>query len=76
MLLPLNEEFKLIKSLRNKYGQELLWHLEAVSQQGVPRLAALPLLKWKGEEQLNEIEKMLDKMEDDEDVQYVFTNIN
>lgn len=27
------------------------------------------------EEQLNEIEKMLDKMEDDEDVQYVFTNI-
>jgi len=28
-----------------------------------------------GEDQLIEIEKMLDKMEDDEDVQYVFTNI-
>ena len=55
MLLPLNEEFKLIKSLRNKYGKELLWHLEAVSQQGVPRLAALPLLRWNDEKQLNEI---------------------
>ena len=55
MLLPLNEEFKLIKSLRDKYGKELLWHLEAVSQQGIPRLAALPLLKWKDEKQLNEI---------------------
>ena len=55
MLLPLNEEFKLIKSLRDKYGKELLWHLEAVSQQGVPRLAALPLLKWNDEKQLNEI---------------------
>ena len=28
------------------------------------------------EDQLNDIEKMLDKMEDDEDVQYVFTNIS
>jgi len=55
MLLPLNEEFKLIKSLRDKYGKELLWHLEAVSQQGVPRLAALPLLRWNDEKQLNEI---------------------
>ncbi len=57
MLLPLNNEFKLIKSLRNKYGKELLWHLEAVSQQGIPRLAALPLLKWKDENQLNKIIK-------------------
>ncbi len=55
MLLPLNEEFKLIKSLRDKYGKVLLWHLEAVSQQGIPRLAALPLLKWNDEKQLNEI---------------------
>ncbi len=55
MLLPLNEEFKLIKSLRDKYGREILWHLEAVSQQGIPRLAALPLLKWNDEKQLNEI---------------------
>ncbi len=55
MLLPLNEEFKLIKASRDKYGKELLWHLEAVSQQGIPRLAALPLLKWNDEKQLNEI---------------------
>ena len=55
MLLPLNEEFKLISTLREKYGKTLLWHLEAVSQQGIPRLAALPLLKWNNEKQLNEI---------------------
>ncbi len=55
MLLPLNEEFNLIKSIRNKYGKEILWHLEAVSQQGIPRLAALPLLKWNDEKQLDEI---------------------
>jgi len=55
MLLPLNEEFKLIKSLKDKYGKKLLWHLEAVSQQGIPRLAALPLVKWKDEKLLNEI---------------------
>ena len=55
MLLPLNEEFTLIKKLRHKYGKELLWHLEAVSQQGIPRLAALPLFKWKDEKQLNKI---------------------
>ena len=55
MLLPLNQEFKFITSIREKYGKKLLWHLEAVSQQGIPRLAALPLLKWKDEKQLNEI---------------------
>ena len=55
MLLPLHEEFKLIKSLKNKYGNKLLWHLEAVTQQGIPRLAALPLLKWDDEKKLNEI---------------------
>jgi len=55
MLLPLNEEFKLVTSLREKYEKKLLWHFEAVSQQGIPRLAALPLLKLKDEKQLNEI---------------------
>ena len=55
MLLPLNKEFELITSLRKKWGKKILWHLEAVSQQGIPRLAALPVLKWHSEKQLNQI---------------------
>ena len=55
MLLPLNKEFQLITFLRKKWGKNILWHIEAVSQQGVPRLAALPLLKWHSEEQLNKL---------------------
>ncbi len=55
MLLPLNSELELINHLRKKWGKKVLWHLEAVSQQGSPRLAALPVLKWNGEEELNEI---------------------
>jgi len=55
MLLPLNNELEFINILRNKWGKKVLWHLEAVSQQGSPRLAALPVLKWNGLEELNEI---------------------
>ena len=55
MLLPLDKEFELITSLRKKWGKKILWHIEAVSQQGVPRLAALPVLKWHSEEHLNQI---------------------
>ena len=55
MLLPLNNELELINFLRKKWGKKILWHIEAVSQQGVPRLAALPVLKWNGSEELNEI---------------------
>ena len=55
MLLPLNKELDLINSLREKWDTNVLWHLEAVSQQGVPRLAALPVLKWRSEDQINQI---------------------
>ena len=55
MLMPLNKEFELIAALRKKYGKQLLWHLEAVSQQGIPRLAGLPVLKWIDEQNLNSI---------------------
>ena len=55
MLLPLNKEFELITSLSEKWGKNILWHIEAVSQQGVPRLAALPVLKWHSSDQLNQI---------------------
>ena len=55
MLLPLNNELELINALREKWGDKILWHIEAVSQEGVPRLAALPVLKWNSLQQLNEI---------------------
>ena len=41
--------------MRVKWGKNILWHIEAVSQQGVPRLAALPVLKWQSSDQLNQI---------------------
>ena len=55
MLLPLNDELELINFFRKKWGRKVLWHLEAVSQQGSPRLAALPVLRWNGIDELNEI---------------------
>ena len=55
MLLPLDDELELINFFRKKWGRKVLWHLEAVSQQGSPRLAALPVLKWNGIDELNEI---------------------
>ncbi len=55
MLLPLNNELELINLLRKKWSKKILWHIEAVSQQGVPRLAALPVFKWNGSNELNEI---------------------
>ena len=55
MLLPLDKEFELIKSLREKWGKNILWHIEAVAQQGVTRLAALPLIKWDNSDKLNQI---------------------
>ena len=57
MLLPLNKELELINSLKKKWCNKIFWHIEAVSQQGVPRLAALPVLKWNGVEELNQIIK-------------------
>ncbi|TVS07203.1 MAG: FAD-binding oxidoreductase [Cyanobium sp. PLM2.Bin73] len=44
-----------LEALRQRWGDDLLWHLEAVRQQGVPRLAALPLLRWQGQERLQEL---------------------
>lgn len=44
-----------LEALRQRWGEDLLWHLEAVRQQGMPRLAALPLLRWQGEERLQEL---------------------
>jgi len=51
MLLP-QPEGPCLDLLRERWGDDLLWHLEAVRQQGRARLAALPLLRWRGEEAL------------------------
>jgi len=58
MLLPLENELNLIDSMRREFGKNILWHIEAVSQQGVPRLAALPVIKCTNE---IDILKMMDR---------------
>jgi FAD/FMN-containing dehydrogenase len=54
MLLP-QPEAACLERLRAGWGDDLLWHLEAVRQQGAARLAALPLVRWRGEEALQRL---------------------
>ena len=54
LLLP-QPEAACLERLRAGWGDDLLWHLEAVRQQGAARLAALPLLRWRGEEALQRL---------------------
>jgi hypothetical protein len=51
MLLPRPEE-PLLTAVRERWGLDVLWHLEAVRQAGAQRLAALPLVRWRGREDL------------------------
>ncbi|MEB3169719.1 MAG: FAD-binding oxidoreductase [Synechococcaceae cyanobacterium] len=51
LLLP-QPEGPVLAALRARWGEDLLWHLEAVRQQGAARLAGLPLLRWTGEADL------------------------
>jgi hypothetical protein len=51
MLLP-QPESPALAALKRRWGEDLLWHLEAVRQQGSQRLAALPLVRWRGREAL------------------------
>ena len=44
-----------MQTLRQRWKDGLLWHLEAVSQQGSLRLAALPLVRWDGPERLEQL---------------------
>jgi len=55
MLLPFDGENELINNLKKVYGKKILWHIEAVSQNGIPRLAALPVFKWTDQNELNKI---------------------
>jgi FAD/FMN-containing dehydrogenase len=54
MLLP-QPELPALEALKQRWGDDLLWHLEAVRQQGCQRLAALPLVRWRGPEALLEL---------------------
>ena len=54
MLLP-QPESEMMKKLKSEWGSNLLWHLECVRQNGVQRLASLPLVRWQGEEAMDRL---------------------
>ena len=54
LLLPPEPE-PALAALRQRWGQDLLWHLEVVRQQGAARLTGLPLLRFRGSEALQEL---------------------
>ena len=54
MLLP-QPEVNAIDAINSKWGNKILWHFEAVRQQGVQRMAALPLFQWEGSNQLENL---------------------
>jgi len=51
LLLP-QPEAPALAALRQRWGDDLLWHLEAVRSFGAQRLAAIPLVRWRGPEAL------------------------
>ena len=54
LLLP-QPEGPALAALRQRWGEELLWHLEGVRGQGRQRLACLPLLRWRGPQALQAV---------------------
>lgn len=54
LLLP-RPEAPLLEAVRRRWGGDVLWHLEAVRHQGVPRLTALPLVRWQGSKALADL---------------------
>ena len=54
MLLP-QPELPVMETLSNQWGDDLLWHLEGVRHAGGSRLAALPLVRWRGAEALDQL---------------------
>ena len=54
MLLP-QPEIRLIDLIKDKWKDDVLWHLESVRQQGVQRIAGLPVVRWRGKEKLEEL---------------------
>lgn len=58
LLLP-QPELACLQGLKQAWGDDLLWHLEGVRSQGAQRLAALPLVRWRGREAL---ERLIDQV--------------
>ncbi|MFM8525976.1 MAG: FAD-binding oxidoreductase [Cyanobacteriota bacterium] len=58
LLLP-QPELACLQALKQSWGDDVLWHLEAVRSQGAQRLAALPLVRWRGAEAL---ERLIDQV--------------
>ncbi len=54
MLLP-DPEIDAMNILKKRWKEDLLWHLEAVKQQGRQRIAALPIVRWSGPEALSHL---------------------
>ncbi|MEY3735305.1 MAG: hypothetical protein RLZZ624_363 [Cyanobacteriota bacterium] len=54
LLLP-QPELACLQHLKQGWGDDLLWHLEGVRSQGAQRLAALPLVRWRGAEALDRL---------------------
>ena len=54
MLLP-EPERPAMQELKQRWSDALLWHLEVVRQQGAQRIAALPLVRWSGADQLDRL---------------------
>ena len=52
MLLPQPEQ-ALLEAVRERWGERVRWHLEAVRQGGCHRFAALPLVRLSGAEELD-----------------------
>tara|TARA_Y100001970_G_scaffold288521_1_gene416049 strand:+ start:307 stop:1647 length:1341 start_codon:yes stop_codon:yes gene_type:complete len=55
MLLPLDNEESFTRSISANWGEDILWHIEGVYQNGSKRLAALPLVKWKNKKSLYDL---------------------
>jgi hypothetical protein len=51
LMLP-QPEGPALAALRQRWGSDLLWHLEGVRSFGAQRLACLPLVRWRGREAL------------------------
>ncbi|MEY2748753.1 MAG: hypothetical protein RLZZ168_769 [Cyanobacteriota bacterium] len=54
LLLP-QPEGPALAALRQRWGPDLLWHLEGVRGFGQQRLACLPLVRWRGREALQQL---------------------
>ena len=60
ILLP-QPEAPCLEALKQRWGDDLLFHLEGVRSQGGQRLAALPLVRWRG---TAELEALIDQVMD------------